>query len=478
MLLLTHALLALTRPRHQGEAGPGGYRLCWTCACSAARGGPARSRHTQWTHETASAVMEAAGFEPLVSYPGAGKPWRSLCTRCGTVRTPTLNNVYSKGTGCGPCSTRTRRAAALAAEAPAAIADMEADGLTPLEDYPGSRVPWRCLCQGCGEERTPMLCNVRAGHHGCQPCTARSKAAAMLAAGAPRAIADMHAVWLEPLDPYPGTTKRWKSRCLVCDRTVSPMLGNIRRGQGPCEYCAGTVRLDPVAAAAVMREAGFEPLSDYPGANQPWTCRCLTCGSVRGRRLSHVRNGIGCRDCAGLAPTDPHQAASEMRYRGFEPLIPFPGLGEPWHSQCLNCDNEVHPRLNNLRNRPGRGCWYCAKRGLDPAVPALLYVMTHPGHCAVKIGITGTHVRPSRVQDHERYGWKLHETMALPTGRDAYRTEQLVLRWLEARGLRPFLTATQMPQSGWTETFCEDHVTALEVWQMARKASGLRAIKA
>jgi hypothetical protein len=108
----------------------------------------------------------------------------------------------------------------------------------------------------------------------------------MLAAGAPRAIADMHAVWLEPLAPYPGTNKPWKSRCLICDHTVSPTLGNIRRGQGPCGQCAGNARLDPLLTAAVMREAGFEPLVDYPGANQSWESQCLTCGSVRGRRLS------------------------------------------------------------------------------------------------------------------------------------------------------------------------------------------------
>ncbi|WP_147269035.1 hypothetical protein [Sphaerisporangium album] len=252
------------------------------------------------------------------------------------------------------------------------------------------------------------------------------------------------------------------------------MLGNIRRGQGPCEHCGGKARLDPVVAAAVMWEAGFEPVTDYPRSNLPWHSRCLTCRSVRGRRLSHIRAGIGCRDCAGLAPTDSHLAAIEMRGREFNPLIAFPGLGAPWQSQCLNCDNEVYPRLNNLRSRQGRGCWFCAKRGLDPAAPALLYVMTHTSHGAVKIGITGTHVRPSRVKEHERHGWKLHETMTLPTGRDAYRIEQLVLRWLQTRGLRPFLTAMQMPQAGWTETFCEDHVTAPEMWQLAQKACGPR----
>ncbi|MCW2879475.1 MAG: hypothetical protein JWQ95_3575 [Sphaerisporangium sp.] len=108
----------------------------------------------------------------------------------------------------------------------------------------------------------------------------------MLMAGAARAIADMHAVWLEPLLPYPGTIKPWKSRCLVCDQTVAPRLGNIRRGQGPCEHCAGNARLNPVVAADVMREAGFEPLADYPGVSQPWESRCLMCGSVWARRLS------------------------------------------------------------------------------------------------------------------------------------------------------------------------------------------------
>lgn len=41
--------------------------------------------------------MREFGLEPLTEYPGAGKPWKAKCLKCGTVGSPTLAHVQSRG---------------------------------------------------------------------------------------------------------------------------------------------------------------------------------------------------------------------------------------------------------------------------------------------------------------------------------------------------------------------------------------------
>jgi len=52
----------------------------------------------------------------------------------------------------------------------AAAAIMRAAGVEPIEQYPNSQSPWRCQCLACGNEVTPQLGNVRAGHAACGYC--------------------------------------------------------------------------------------------------------------------------------------------------------------------------------------------------------------------------------------------------------------------------------------------------------------------
>lgn len=52
-------------------------------------------------------------------------------------------------------------------------------------------------------------------------------------------------------------------------------------------------RLGPDEAVERMRAAGgAEPLEPYPGVDEPWRCRCLSCGTIGGApRLSAVGPG-------------------------------------------------------------------------------------------------------------------------------------------------------------------------------------------
>ena len=97
---------------------------------------------------------------------------------------------------------------------------------------------------------------------------------------------------VEPIEPYPNSQSPWRCRCLACGHEVTPQLGNVRAGHAACGYCAGT-KVDPVAAEAVMRAAGFIPLEPYPGSGRPWRCRCDRCGNEVSPRYAAVASGAG-----------------------------------------------------------------------------------------------------------------------------------------------------------------------------------------
>ena len=94
-----------------------------------------------------------------------------------------------------------------------------------------------------------------------------------------KAIAIMKRAGLEPLEPYVDSKKLWKSKHLKCGRIVYPTYNAIKRGQGPCKYCAGKAVYPPDAEKLFLNK-GLKPLEPYPGDNKkPWKCIHLACGN-------------------------------------------------------------------------------------------------------------------------------------------------------------------------------------------------------
>ncbi|WP_138902993.1 hypothetical protein [Streptomyces albidochromogenes] len=180
------------------------------------------------------------------------------------------------------------------------------------------------------------------------------------------AAAIMHAVGLEPLEPYPGSNAAWNCRCLKSAHRVAPTFGSVRSGAtSGCRRCgraaadARRLAVGRERAEADLRAAGFEPLEPYPGARARWRCRHLACGSVVHPRLFRIRAGSGCLACAGRAPVDPAVAEADMRAAGLQPLVPFPGrVRDPWKCRCVRCGHLCAPTLNNIRRGQG-GCSAC-----------------------------------------------------------------------------------------------------------------------
>lgn len=473
--------------------------------------------------EVAAAAMREAGWEPLVPYPGAGEKWRCRCAECGEIREPRYSHL-KRGTGCGVCAGNVpysnerateimrehglhpltpypgsanapwpsrciaeghevsprfhqvnrrghgcRECARLASRLDAAEAEtfMRANGWTPQEPYPGSNTKWSCVCQQCGETRTPTYQAVRQGH-GCGACAGngaldpRVAEARLLAAGA------------RPLAPFQTTFAKWKSECLECRQVIYPRLNQVTQGHGVCGYCAGTMRFNDEEAAAMLREAGFEPLVSYPGSSKRWKARCMGCRTVRHPTLNAIRSrGVGCGRCNGRARLLHEEAAEVVRAAGFEPVEPYPGAGDPWPMRCIGCERVVSPSYSNIA-RGTSGCMACRLSLSLPGRSAGIYVMVHDELDAVKIGI-GV-VRDGlfpRVRAHAQRGWvEVSRWVGFDDVRVVSGVERMVLQRWRGEGIAGFVGRSMMPQGGWSETASLSRVNVEDLVGMVTVALG------
>ena len=249
-------------------------------------------RRRKLTTEDALPVMLANGFMPLVPYPGNARTgWPSLCLdpECGRESAPTYDNVRRRGPCCKWCSKRV-------VDPDQAASVMVAAGLVPLTPYPGRNSrPWPCRCVTCQTVVTPCLTSVSRGA-GCNACGNR-RSAESRRLDAAHATSVMTAAGLDPVEPYSGTNRPWRSRCRECGKEVSPSLTRVKNG-ARCGYCKRN-RMDDLDAVQAMLAVGLEPLEPYPGSGRPWLCRCVHCNFARSAYLDNIRQGVGiCPSCA------------------------------------------------------------------------------------------------------------------------------------------------------------------------------------
>lgn len=292
---------------------------------------------------------------------------------------------------------------------------MLAAGLEPLTPYPGrTAAPWLCRCLGCGATVSPTRSRVQQGFRGCRSCGRKRRHEREVSLGAPAAEAELLAAGVEPLEPFPGITAKWRARCTACGTEVSPRLMDIRGGHAGCMPCA--------------------------------------------------------RSVASLAQrTDEETARQIMRRNGLDPLVPYPGAGKPWRSCCLACGRQVSPRLQKVRE--GQGCRFCAKRGFDLAAPGRVYVLAHGGLNAVKIGITGC--QTDRLTKFAKRGWQVVRLFGFEDGRAAAEVESLALAHIRGElGLTAYLNAASMEGvGGSTETFDADLLSPASLARLVESIS-------
>lgn len=494
--------------------------------------------------EQALIIMQNAGFEPQVPYPGNDVPWKSVCKKCNRETHPRFHGVKSRGDGCKYCSGN----AVLPEDA---LKDMHEKGLIPLIDFPGASKPWKSQCVRCGKQNSPRLADLRMGHSGCKRCSdelsgeKRRLINNLTRAGKTTKFEEVLQVMrnsnLEPLEPYSTSQSKWKCKCLKCGEVVTPRYTTIAQGGGGCMNCSrveqlGRGKLDESSAFAIMRGKNLEPLEPYPGAMIPWKVKCLDCGNIIKPRYAHIQQGRkgckycgykknadmnrtsqedvfriarakgfeplepykgrhfawrcrclkcgeeiaphysgivtggGCRFCAGLV-VDPIEAAKVMLKSKLEPLTPYPGAGKPWLCRCLKCGKDIKPRYSSVNMGIG-GCKYCASHGYDFSKGGVLYLVTHETLNAHKIGITNEGAKEKRLEKHLKMGWKTYRTQFYSDGNRAFEIEQEVLMWWRNElGLQSYLSSNEMPQGGFTETVDASEIDLLTIWAHIERAT-------
>ncbi|MGW7196175.1 hypothetical protein [Streptomyces chryseus] len=105
--------------------------------------------------------------------------------------------------------------------------------------------------------------------------------------------------------------------------------------------------------------------------------------------------------------------------------------------------------------------------------PGHVYVVTHRQLKAGKVGYSQSGPRDWRVQEHIEHGWREHNRLQFDDWHLADAVESYVKLKLKERGIRPFLTAEQMPQKGASETFALDDITVDEVWQLVEEGQSV-----
>lgn len=257
-----------------------------------------------------------------------------------------------------------------------AVRIMRLAGFEPLEQFKNGDTPWKCRCLRCRREVSPRFRHVRDRGYGCKFCSG-------ISIDPKDAIREMENVKLQPLTDFPGASKKWKSKCEVCEAIVSPRLSDIRMGHAGCRKCANSIagrnrRLDrnPIRSGKSrrfeevlkeMHNANLEPLEPYQTSQTKWKCKCLRCGAVVSPTYSQIKQGVGgCRSCflrrqPLIGRMDESKAISIMQKKNLQPLEPYPGAMKPWRCKCLDCGTEIRPRYAHIQ-QGRKGCKVCGYR--------------------------------------------------------------------------------------------------------------------
>jgi recombinational DNA repair protein (RecF pathway) len=399
-------------------------------------------------------------LQPLVPYPGTAKPWKSIHLICGSEIKPRYGHIKAGRKGCPVC------AGVVPISQKRAFEFFKSKGFEPLERFKGPHKPWKSIHIVCGREVSPRWANVQQGGSGCAYCS-----------GNKVDIKDVNRILKENkltlIGNFENTSKPLKSIHKPCGRTVSPMYGALRNGQGPCEFCSKNM-VGESEALDLLEKNGFKPLEVFPGGSKPWKCLHKKCGKQIEVITTYLRRGgKGCNVCAGLAPISSGDAKKLFLSKGFTPIVKFQGAKKPWKSKHNVCGRIVFPTWGSLKS--GRGCKYCQIGGINLLAPAYLYLITHDSLNSHKIGIGGFDSSMDRLEKHIKQGWKTYRQLDLDTAEEAYEIEQGVLNWLRNDlGLQQYLLAEQMPQRGHTETVDASEIDLPTIWAKVEKLSRVK----
>jgi hypothetical protein len=234
--------------------------------------------------------MRNSNLKPLEPYKNSNAEWKSICLKCNTIGYPTFAQIKAGKGGCLPCgyksgSSKTRKTDLVAQGV------MIASNVQPLEPYKNSNSKWKCRCLICSRIIHPRLSSIISGQGACEYCSGKKVD-----------VNDAYSLFISagvrPLTSFVSSNKKWKSECLNCKRIVYPIYNNVKNGKGGCGYCAQRI-VHPKDAKKIMLKAYLSPIDPYPGSDKRWKCQCLKCKRTVFPTYSHVNAGhTGCIYCA------------------------------------------------------------------------------------------------------------------------------------------------------------------------------------
>lgn len=351
-----------------------------------------------------------------------------------------------------------------------AATELRAAGAIPCAKFPGVGKPWKSRCKRCRKTIFPRLTDVRRGHRPCNFC-AKKASGQTKRVPAKQAQQELLTANLQPLEPYPGAGRPWRSKCLKCGRIGSTRLASIRSGHVGCRSCAnrGKGMVDPVVARNTMIKKGrVLPLTVYPGNDKPWRCRCLECSAEVTPVYSSVASSGrgGCKYCGiqrrARTRTIPNERAIKIMIRsGATPLTSYVDTKTPWKSRCNACDEMIFPTLGNIKSGAGP-CKFCAEHGFSYRKSAIVYFMHHSREGAYKVGVSG--LNTGRIEMLQKLGWRCLELRKVNSGKKAIVLERKILARLFLEGADPKqVPKARMPRGGHTETFRKGTLTRTEI---------------
>ena len=296
----------------------------------------------------AIAIMRRAGLKPLEPYVDSKKPWKSKHLKCGRIVSPTYNAIQRGQGGCIFC-------AGLAVDPKVAKKLFISKGLKPIEPYPGqNKLPWKSIHLQCGREVSPSYNLIQQNYSiGCHFCSDQF-------VDPDEAYKFFLSKDLQPLVPYPGTAKPWKSIHLICGSEIKPRYGHIKAGRKGCPVCAGVVPITQEKAFAFFRSNGLEPKERFKGPHKPWKSIHTVCGREVSPRWASVQQGqSGCAYCSGNK-VDIKDLNKLLKENNLKLLVKFKDTKKPLKSIHLQCGRKVSPTYSALRNGQGP-CEFCGK---------------------------------------------------------------------------------------------------------------------
>jgi Zn finger protein HypA/HybF involved in hydrogenase expression len=205
-------------------------------------------------------------------------------------------------------------------------------------------------------------------------------------------------------------------------------------------------------AFSIFMEAGLTPLEPYVNSDQKWKSKCQNCGQIVSPRVADVKGGRGgCKPCGtGKTRLSQDVAFAFARKSNVEPLEPYINGTAPWKCKCLKCGEIITPTLRNLR--AGHGCINCQDRAFNFKEVGYFYVMVHKEWNSLKVGIGNTNNVTDRIKKHIFDGWELHKRYDFEKGKDAYKLEKEILKWIRKDLKLPVHLSKEFMVSGHTET--------------------------